>query len=183
MTGTRINTGTSGARNSVRQMLAITNLTSNTHIVPADEPDERQGKDLVIRPYDVAVTRDMRWQDDGNLKAYIERGILQVEVVTARPKGVPRRPMEADLGEPRLNNMITEIVFGPEARARDFINAEPRFENRSGNPLDVDWLKGTGLRVLRGALAWLKAWGPPAHMAWKVMAIEERIRWIQTEAQ
>lgn len=166
-----------------RQMLAITNLTSNTHIIPADEADERHGRDLVIKPYDVITTRDMRWQDDENLKSYVARGVLQMKITDARPNGVPRRPAEADLGEPRLNNMITEIVLGPEERARDFINAEPRFENRSGNPLDVEWLKGTGLRVLRGALAWLKAWGPPSFMTWKVEAIESRIKWIQTEAQ
>jgi hypothetical protein len=79
------------------------------------------------------------------------------------------------MGDPRYNNMLREMVFGKRSNAEGFIKAEPRLIDRANTPIDRDWLKSTGWKLLEGAKLWLENWGPPEDEQWRIDMIKVRM--------
>lgn len=160
--------------------LIVSNLTANPLFIAPDSRDQDgMPKDLVLAPYESITVKPAEWQDDGVLERTCERGLARMEWSEKRARPLPTRPPEADTGNPYLNGMIQEIVFGGDENARGFISAEKRFLDRAGQPIDRDWTKGTLWRCLEGARRWLELWGPPAEFQWRLEAISERLEEIR----
>jgi hypothetical protein len=162
--------------------LVVSNLTANPLFIAPDSREGAEGKvrlDIVLAPYAALAIKASDWQDDAVLERTVELGLCKIEWADKRPKPIPTRPKSAETGNPHLNNMISEIVFGKEDNARGFIGAEKRFLDRAGQPLDMEWTKGTLWRCLEGARQWLELWGPPADFTWRMQAIDERLEEIR----
>ena len=105
--------------------------------IPPDAASDRPGKDVKIRAFEAAAVKPLEWEDDTNLEKMIEQGYVKTYRSDVRPKPIARRPDVADLRKPRLNQMIWQIVFGPDTIrnsegnnvniALDLIRAEPTF--------------------------------------------------------
>jgi hypothetical protein len=160
--------------------LLVTNLTADPVFIP---PDSRGGDnprtDITLMPYATVNLKPSEWVEDANLESMVEKGMIQLTYSDVRAKPIPMRPTEAQMGNPYYNAMINEIVFGTDDHARDFISSEKRFLDRAGQPLDMEWTKGTLWHCLEGARKWLELWGPPADLAWRVQAINDRLEEIR----
>lgn len=161
--------------------LVIENLTLRPQVVISDNHRvEGKEDDLVIEPRGSVILRGSSpWSDDYNLEQAQLAGKLSVYRSDERPRKVPDMPRACDMGDPRYNNMLREIVFGRRENAEGFIKAEPRLIERANAPLDREWIKDVGYRLLNNAKAWLKAWGPPQSEQWRLELIENRLEEIR----
>jgi hypothetical protein len=158
---------------AVPKFLNVINLTEQIIIIP---PDDREvvKADIVLQPKATISVKREGWLDSGTLASAIAAGNVVIADSDVRAKPLPLRPREAQTGNPKIDNMIWQIVFGDPELAKQFINAEPTYIARAGQPVNVDWLKTTGWALLNGALAWLKLLDGPEY-AWRIPLIEKRL--------
>jgi hypothetical protein len=159
------------------KFLNVTNVTDQIVIIP---PDDREvvKEDIVLQPRaTVSVTR-AGWLDSGTLTSTIEAGRIVVTDSDVRARPLPLRPSSAQTGNPKVDNMIWQIVFGEAELAKQFINATPTHIARAGQPMNVEWLKTTGWALLNGALDWLRLLDGP-EFAWRMPLIEKRLAEIR----
>ena len=159
------------------KFLNIINLTDQIIIIP---PDDREAvkADIVLQPRATISVKREGWLDSGTLASAIAAGSIVIADSNVRAKPLPLRPSEAQTGNPKIDNMIWQIVFGDPELAKQFINAEPTYIARAGQPVNVEWLKTTGWTLLRGALVWLKLLDGPEY-AWRIPVIEKRLEQIR----
>jgi len=155
------------------KFLNVINLTDQIIIIP---PDDREvvKADIVLQPKATISVKRAGWLDSGTLASAIADGNVVIADSDVRAKPLPLRPREAQTGNPKIDNMIWQIVFGDAELARQFINAEPTYIARAGQPMNVEWLKTTGWALLNGALAWLKLLDGPEYV-WRGPLIEKRL--------
>lgn len=160
------------------KFVVITNLGADTQIVVPD--DSRVGKEIILQPWEsvslMAAEYAELWAEDANLASVVGNGLVKVEHTNLRPKPFPREPVSgkssAVVTDPLERVVVEQIVRGTDEQAEFWIGLRLQ---RDMVDSYIGWM-GNGFRdLLKAALAWLKTWGPPEPLVWRVEAINERL--------
>ena len=159
------------------KFLNVTNLIDQIVVIPPDDRETVKA-DIVLKPKATVSVKREGWLDSGTLASAIAMGHVVVTDSDVRARPMPLRPREAQTGNPKIDNMIWQIVFGDAELAKGFIKAEPTYIARAGQPINVEWLKTTGWTLLNGSLAWLRLLDGPDY-TWRIPLIEARLAEIR----
>jgi hypothetical protein len=159
------------------KFLNVSNVTEQIVIIPPDDRETVKA-DIVLQPKATVSVKRVDWLDSGTLASTIEAGRIVVTDSDVRVRPFPLRPPTAQTGNPKIDNMIWQIVFGEAELAKQFIQAKPTHVARAGQPVNVEWLKTTGWALLNGALDWLRLLDGPEY-AWRIPLIEARLAEIR----
>ena len=136
----------------------VTNPSDNG--VSIAHPD-KETDDLMLGPYESIIVDPEVWNDDvSGFWRFRERGLIRVEETSERPRPVPVPPSDDIMPDrPLLVSAVRQIVFSSDEKwANSYIFMEPHTGEDDGGPIDVTYLKGVLLPVLRAAQDWLERW-------------------------
>jgi hypothetical protein len=163
------------AKAPIWKFMVVQNTTARTQsIVP--ERVEYHNKSLRIKPFDSVTLRardwEEVWEDDRSMESATQRGVVAVVPANQRVRSLPASTITG-LNNPEHLSICTELVCGPDARFSELIADE--VEKDEKRDVFLSYYKETYPAILRAALKWLRAWGPPESMKWRVSAIQERL--------
>ena len=156
------------------KFMVVQNMTRQTQsIVP--EEQARRTKSLRIRPWESISLRWSEWvpwEDDLSMDSARERGVVTVFPADVRPKPMPS-PTIAGISDPINLAVCRDFVCGAPERFDELIAATVDKDEK--NQDFVLYYKETYPAIMAAALKWLKAWGPPESLAYRVAMLEARL--------
>jgi len=148
--------------------------------VSISHPD-KETDDLYLGAYESIIVDPEVWNDDvGGFYRFRERGLIQVKTTTERPRPVPPPPSDEDMPDrPVHASAVRQIVFtSDEDWANSYIFMEPRTGEDGGGDIDVAYLKGMLVPVLKAAENWLERWHLDNRKT-RLRSVRKRIKEIQ----
>ncbi len=154
------------------KFMVVQNLTGDTQAIVPDEA-ERRGQEIIVAPWDSVTVRNYSgWADDQNLHLAIERGFVHVSYSDEKPRRMPGT-MSDTLRTPFERAVCADLVYGSQERFEQLIAEELDAKERRKE--FIDYYTERYPVILKAALAWLKAWGPPEALVPRMALIEARL--------
>lgn len=154
------------------KFLVVQNLTGDTQAIVPDEAD-RRGQEIIVAPWDSITVRNYSgWPDDQNLALAVERGFVHVGYTDQKPRRMPGT-MSDSLQSPFERAICADLVYGSQDRF-DYLIAE-EMDPKERRKEFIDYFTERYPVILKAALVWLKAWGPPEALVPRVALIEARL--------
>lgn len=150
----------------------VYNLTGVMQIVTPDEADRRGGS-ITVLPYDAVSLKAadfVAWAEDRNLARAVELGFVEVSESDERARSMPPMPSTAP-SDPTDRVLLEQLVRGNDEEAQSILGAKL---DKNSLAMDRTYMRDIFPELLRTALAWLRAWGPPEPLKWRIGAIQAR---------